>query len=186
MATPEKTIGRETLVIRILWMLLFAAAWYIVVPLLGLLVVAQLLYRLFMGAPSGPFMRFGDSLSQYLAQMGRFAVFNTDQKPWPIADWPTPRPADGEAEHQRKTKTSKAEPEPVVVAEPIAEELSTEVKPEVELAATGAEELSEVSEEVELLKAAETVQATEAQTASVTDKNAPSTSPEESTTESKP
>ena len=42
---------------------------------------------------------FGDSLSQYLAQIGRFGTFNTDEKPWPFADWPTPRAPDGETAH---------------------------------------------------------------------------------------
>lgn len=94
MTTPEKTIRRESIVLRVLWMLLFLLVWQIAVPLLGLLVVAQLLYRLFYGVPSAHFMSFGDSISQYLAQMGRFAVFSTDEKPWPVADWPKARPAD--------------------------------------------------------------------------------------------
>ena len=29
----------------------------------------------------------------------RFGSFHTEQKPWPFADWPTPRPAEGEAAH---------------------------------------------------------------------------------------
>ena len=80
MTTPEKTIRRESILLRVLWMLLFLLVWQVAVPLLALLVVAQLLYRLFYGAPSGLFMSFGDSLSQYLAQIGRFAVFNTDER----------------------------------------------------------------------------------------------------------
>lgn len=107
MTPPEKTIRRESLVLRVLWMLLFLLVWQIAVPLLGILVVAQLLYRLFYGAPSSHFMSFGDSLSQYLNQIGRFAVFNTDAKPWPIADWPTARIADGEAAHIPKAKMTK-------------------------------------------------------------------------------
>ncbi len=110
MTTPEKTIQRESIVLRVLWMLLFLLVWQIAVPLLGLLVVAQLLYRLFYGAPSAHFMRFGDSLSQYLAQIGRFAVFNTDAKPWPVADWPQARATDGEAAHVPKSKKAAQEP----------------------------------------------------------------------------
>ena len=74
MITPEKTIRRESLILRVLWMLLFLLVWQIAVPLLGVLVVAQLLYRLFYAAPSALLMSFGDSLSQYLAQIGRFAL----------------------------------------------------------------------------------------------------------------
>ena len=38
-------------------------------------------------------------LSQFLAQIGRFGSFHSDQKPWPFADWPTPRTPEGEAPH---------------------------------------------------------------------------------------
>ncbi|HHX35505.1 MAG TPA: DUF4389 domain-containing protein [Gammaproteobacteria bacterium] len=132
MTKLEKTIQRESIVLRVLWMLLFLLVWQIAVPLLAILVVAQLLYRLFFGAPSAHFMSFGDSLGQYLAQIGRFAVFNTDAKPWPVADWPRAHVADGETAHVPKAKTpaedvasvtvaSVAESEPVVESENVAE-----------------------------------------------------------------
>ena len=154
MTTPEKVIQRESIILRVLWMLLFLLVWHVAVPLLGLLVVAQLLYRLFYGAPSAHFMSFGDSLSQYLAQIGRFAVFNTDAKPWPVADWPQARAAEGEAAHVAKSTkaaeqpasavaTSVAEPEPGV-------ETETETETELEVAdADLAAELSNASEVVE-------------------------------------
>ncbi len=130
MATPEKTMRRESLVLRVIWMLIFLVAWYVAVPLLGLLVAAQLLFRLFMGAPSGVFMSFGDSLSQYLAQIGRFAVFNTDAKPWPVADWPTPHCADGEPAHTAKepevAETVVVKPAATVAAEVVAPETASE------------------------------------------------------------
>ena len=37
--------------------------------------LVQLVYRLFYGAPSASLMNFGDSLSQFLAQIGRFGTF---------------------------------------------------------------------------------------------------------------
>lgn len=132
MTKAEKTIRRESIFLRVLWMLLFLLVWHVAVPLLGILVVAQLLYRLFYGAPSVHFMSFGDSLSQYLGQIGRFAVFNTDAKPWPVADWPQARTADGEAAHVPKNKkaaeapesaaaTSVSEPEPAAEADVVVE-----------------------------------------------------------------
>jgi hypothetical protein len=59
-------------------------------------VVLQLVMRLVKGLPDPGLQAFGDSLSQYIAQIGRFATFNTERKPWPLSDWPTPRPADVE------------------------------------------------------------------------------------------
>lgn len=90
----------ESIVLRILWMLVFLLVWQVAQLLLGAVVLVQLAYRLFYGAPSANLMNFGDSLSQYLAQIGRFGSFHTEQKPWPFADWPAPRSPEGETPHQ--------------------------------------------------------------------------------------
>lgn len=95
----EPTLQRESLGLRVLWMLVFTLVWQLAELLLASVVLLQLGYRLFYGAPSASLLGFGDSLSQYLAQIGRFGTFNSDEKPWPFADWPTPRPPQGETPH---------------------------------------------------------------------------------------
>ncbi|HLD64418.1 MAG TPA: DUF4389 domain-containing protein, partial [Pseudomonas sp.] len=92
----EPTLQRESLGLRVIWMLLFTLVWQLAELLLGVVVLVQLGYRLFYGAPSASLLGFGDSLCQYLAQIGRFGTFNSDEKPWPFADWPTPRAPEGE------------------------------------------------------------------------------------------
>ncbi|OLU29056.1 lipase [Pseudomonas sp. PA15(2017)] len=89
----------EPIGLRIVWMLLFLFVWQLAELLLAGVVLLQLIYRVFYGAPNGGLLSFGDSLSQYLAQIGRFGTFNSESKPWPFADWPTPRPPQGEAAH---------------------------------------------------------------------------------------
>lgn len=59
-------------------------------------VAAQLVLRALNGKANESLQGLGDSLSQYVAQIGRFGTFNTDRKPWPMSDWPKPRPADAE------------------------------------------------------------------------------------------
>jgi len=105
----KNRLAREAIVFRIIWMLLFFLVWQVAVPLLCLVVIAQLVFRLFYGAPHQNLMSFGDSISQYLLQIGRFEVFSTDDKPWPIADWPQANPADGESAYQKQTKSDAAE-----------------------------------------------------------------------------
>lgn len=95
-----KDAARESILLRILWMLLFAVVWQLGELVLAAVVVLQLGYRLFYGAPSAGLLSAGDSLSQYMAQIGRFGTFNSDEKPWPFAPWPKARPAQGEAPHQ--------------------------------------------------------------------------------------
>lgn len=89
----------ESILLRILWMVIFLVVWQVAEIVLALVVLLQLGYRLFYGAPSLSLMSFGDSLSQFLAQIGRFGTFHTDHKPWPFADWPAPRAPEGEAPH---------------------------------------------------------------------------------------
>lgn len=90
MSKQTRKDNGERIILRIIWMLLFFGIWHLAVPLLGIVIILQLIYRLILGRPSNSLVSFGDSLSQYLAQMGRFAVFSTEEKPWPVADWPQP------------------------------------------------------------------------------------------------
>lgn len=89
----------ESILLRVLWMIVYLLLWQVAQFILGAVVLVQLIYRLIYGAPSASLMNFGDSLSQFLAQIGRFGTFHSDQKPWPFADWPAPRTPEGEAPH---------------------------------------------------------------------------------------
>ncbi|MCW1937253.1 MULTISPECIES: DUF4389 domain-containing protein [Pseudomonas] len=99
MSDEKQELARESILLRILWMVIFLIIWQLAELLLGAVVLLQLGYRLFYDAPNASLLGFGDSLSQYLAQIGRFGTFNTDEKPWPFADWPTPRAPEGETAH---------------------------------------------------------------------------------------
>lgn len=101
MNNEEQHLARESIILRIIWMILFAIVWQVSEVVLAVVVLVQLGFRLFTGAPNAGLLGFGDSLSQYLASIGRFGTFNTEEKPWPFADWPTPSqtPAQGD-EHQ--------------------------------------------------------------------------------------
>ena len=93
----NRTAERESLILRAVWMLVFFFAWQLAELLLLAVVLLQLVLRLMKGRPDASLQAFGDSLSQYIAQIGRFGTFNTDHKPWPLSDWPTARPADLQA-----------------------------------------------------------------------------------------
>jgi hypothetical protein len=95
----SKLQKNESILLRILWMLVFLVVWQVAELVLAGVVLIQLVYRLVYGAPSRSLMDLGDSLSQFLAQIGRFGTFHSDQKPWPFADWPTPRAPEGESAH---------------------------------------------------------------------------------------
>ena len=85
---------RESLILRIVWMLLFFLVWQLAELVLLVVVLLQLFLRVLKGQPDPSLQGLGDSLSQYIAQIGRFGTFNTEHKPWPLSDWPAPRAAD--------------------------------------------------------------------------------------------
>ncbi|RRV50886.1 DUF4389 domain-containing protein [Stutzerimonas stutzeri] len=96
MNQSNQATERESLILRAVWMLIFFFVWQLAELALLVVVVLQLVMRLVKGNADSSLQGFGDSLSQYIAQIGRFATFNTERKPWPLSDWPTPRPADVE------------------------------------------------------------------------------------------
>jgi hypothetical protein len=88
-------------------------------------------------------MNFGDSLSQYVAQIGRFGCFHSDEKPWPFADWPTPREPQGEGAEAVRAATWTAAAAPAATAAPSAVAPAVEPAP----AESGAPAASETTVE---------------------------------------
>ena len=85
--------------LRLVYTLLFALAWQVVEILLAAILVLQIVLRLFTGEPNAQLAGFGNSLSQYAWQMGRYVSGAAEEKPWPFMEWPDehaewqPRPA---------------------------------------------------------------------------------------------
>lgn len=77
--------------LRLLYILLFALAWQITELLLVVVVVLQIGSQLLNGSYEPRLTGFGNSLSQYAWQIGRFATGATEQKPWPFMEWPDPQ-----------------------------------------------------------------------------------------------
>lgn len=84
---------RETW-IRGLFMLLFAAIYHVAAILIGTVAVLQFAWKLVTGDANPRLTAFGEDLSRYFYQIMRFLTFNTDEKPFPFADWPSHPPED--------------------------------------------------------------------------------------------
>lgn len=108
----KSTGERESLALRAIWMLVFFFVWQLAELVLLVAVVVQMIQRCISGTPNRAMQEFGDSLSQYIAQIGRFGTFNTERKPWPLSDWPTPRPADLETVVSTEAAEPKNETQP--------------------------------------------------------------------------
>ncbi|GAA6130177.1 DUF4389 domain-containing protein [Halopseudomonas sabulinigri] len=76
--------------LRLLYTFLFMLAWQVVEILLALLVVIQILARLFTGSANQDAVVWGEGLSVYACQIGRYVTMASEQKPWPFIEWPQP------------------------------------------------------------------------------------------------
>jgi hypothetical protein len=74
--------------LRLLYMLLFAAAWGLTRVVVGAVIVLQFLWLLFTGATNPRLTVFGQGLATYTYEILLYLTFNTDRRPWPFADWP--------------------------------------------------------------------------------------------------
>lgn len=80
---------QRSLWMRFLLMIAMGVAFYVAAVLLGFLAVLQLALAAFAGGPNPRVQQFGASLGRYFAQLVRFLVFDSEDAPFPFADWPT-------------------------------------------------------------------------------------------------
>ena len=92
---------------RLIYMILFAIAYSVAKLLMTVAVVFQFLFILITGGANEPLLRFGQNLTRYIADIIRFQTFNTEEKPFPFAEWPDEDPG---GERWRETGETSLEP----------------------------------------------------------------------------
>lgn len=100
---------------RLLFMLVFAVIYSVAEVVLTAVVVLQFLFVLFTGEKNDRLLSLGASLSTYAYQVFRYLTYNSEQRPFPFADWPTDsalveqseqRPAKKAARQRRPAKAA--------------------------------------------------------------------------------
>ncbi len=79
--------------LRLAYMILFAVLFYLAEIVLVVVAVLQFLWKLFSAKTNPRLTSFGEELGRYLYQIVRFLTFNSEQMPFPLADWPGAAPA---------------------------------------------------------------------------------------------
>jgi hypothetical protein len=77
---------------RLIYMILFAIAYGLAKLLMTVVVILQFLFILLTGSANEPLLKLGQNLARYIADIVRFQTFNTEDKPFPFADWPEDAP----------------------------------------------------------------------------------------------
>ncbi len=72
---------------RIVYMMFFAFILGVVRMMLWAVVAFQVVVTLFTGSKNPHAQKFGRSLSAYIYQVLLFLTFNTEEMPFPFADW---------------------------------------------------------------------------------------------------
>ncbi len=80
--------------VRGLFMLLFVAIYNVTAILIGAVAILQFAWKLIGGETNPRLLSFGEDLSRFFYQILRFLTFNTEEKPFPFADWPAQAPKD--------------------------------------------------------------------------------------------
>ena len=89
----KTNVTRGATWLRGLFMLLFAVIIFITRFLLAAIVVFQFLHVLVTAKPMPRLVGFGESLGRFIYQIVRYLTFDTEDRPFPFADWPGAAPA---------------------------------------------------------------------------------------------
>ncbi len=73
---------------RLLYVLLFVAAFKLVEAVIYVVLAAQFVFHLFNGRPNARLQDLGKKLGSYLRQLVRFLTYQSDDLPYPFGDWP--------------------------------------------------------------------------------------------------
>ena len=74
---------------RLVLMLLFGIIYSVAEIVLMAVVFIQFCFVLITNAKNPRLLRFGKEISQFIYQVFLFLTFNTEDKPFPFADWPS-------------------------------------------------------------------------------------------------
>jgi len=102
--------------LRLLFMLLFAIIYSVAEVVLAIVVFFQFLCVLFSGNKNEKALLLGSQLSSFVYQVFQYLTYNSEEKPFPFADWPSGKQLAEEAAKPkrraapRKRAVKKAEP----------------------------------------------------------------------------
>ena len=73
---------------RVAFVVLFWVIFHFTQMVAALVSLAQCLFLLIMREPNAPLLSFGESLSQYIHAIMLYVTLNSDERPFPFADFP--------------------------------------------------------------------------------------------------
>lgn len=94
-ADARKHIARKDTWIRLLYMVLFAVALYLLQFIVAAVAALQFLLTLLTGAENTRLCTLGRELGSYLKEIVEFVTYGTERRPFPFSAWPSVSPDAG-------------------------------------------------------------------------------------------
>ena len=84
-----ETVEREKPgVSRALFIILYLIIIRLISAVLFVIAITQYIYSWLTGEPNDKIMVFTESLAIYSKQLVEYVGFNTEERPWPVGEWP--------------------------------------------------------------------------------------------------
>ncbi len=106
--TTKKNLANPTTWMRLIYIILFAIAFYVSMFIIVAVVVVQFPFKLITGEPNAHLRGLGRSLGTYAYQIIAFMTFHSDEMPFPFASWPEGAPAQQPAKAKAAAKPARA------------------------------------------------------------------------------
>lgn len=74
---------------RILYTILYLIIGRFISMILFVIAITQFIYSWVIGEPNAKILSFTDAMSEYGKQLILYVGFNSDERPWPVGDWPS-------------------------------------------------------------------------------------------------
>jgi len=95
---------------RLLFMILFSILYSAAEVVLAVVVIYQFLSLLITGNKNEKVLSFGAQISTYAYQVFSYLTFNTENKPFPMNDWPSDKPLTEKLKEPSKAKRAPRAP----------------------------------------------------------------------------
>ncbi|WP_078085440.1 DUF4389 domain-containing protein [Microbulbifer mangrovi] len=76
--------------LRLLFMVLFVILLEVAGVVMLATIVLQFLFSIVSGGPNDNLRQLGNQIASYIYQILQFLIYNTEEKPFPFAEWPQP------------------------------------------------------------------------------------------------
>jgi len=106
----KKNIKDSSVWKRLLFMILFSILYSAAEVVLAVVVIYQFLSLLITGNKNEKVLSFGAQISTYAYQVFSFLTFNTENKPFPMSNWPSDKPLTEKLKEPTKAKRAPRKP----------------------------------------------------------------------------